>query len=73
MKAYPGRVRKGAGNVMQQGCWQSIQCKRLMNKAFSALKLEVLALKAQLMKTTQPAVGSVCRLAALSVQRALEP
>jgi len=58
---------------MQQGCWQGIQCKRLMNKAFSALKLEVLALKAQLMKTTQPAVGSVCRLAALSVQRALEP
>lgn len=57
---------------MQQGRWQGIQCKR-MHKAFSALKLEVLALKAQPMKTTQPAVGSVCRLAALSVQRALEP
>lgn len=32
---------------MQQGCWQGIQCKRLINKAFSALKLEALALKAQ--------------------------
>jgi len=47
MKAYPGRVRKGAGNVMQQGCWQGIQRKRLMNRAFSALKLEAPALKAQ--------------------------
>ncbi len=58
---------------MQQGRWQGIQCKRLMNKAFSALKLEAPALMAQLLKATQPAEGSVCRLAALSVQRALEP
>ena len=73
MKAYPGRVRKGAANVLQQGCWQRIQCKRLMHKAFSALKLEAPAPKAQLLKATQPTEGSVCRLAALSVQRALEP
>ncbi|MDO6815260.1 hypothetical protein [Cobetia amphilecti] len=58
MKAYPGRVRKGAGNVMQQGCWQGIQCKQLINKAFSALKLEAPAPKAQLLKATQPIEGN---------------